>query len=329
MDAITGETSEFIGEQAGRQAWGLNHDEDHGVLLVAGGSPDFGGGNAEVYVYDASTKASLAACAQMPHEGGSMVNGIGVLDGVAYVTDSFYGKLMAFDLAMAKAGTCEVWEVDLPESFAPIEGAFMANGIKPYKDGLLVSNTQLGSVWYLTGLEKGTAGSTVTPSFQQVIADGDAANSDGIILGGDKLYSTANFSNEVVVFQLAMDEATSTLSATSLGVVTNPDFDTPSTSVLYDGYIYTANLRLANHGDLTAPLESTVVGTEDPYDEDDHEDDHDHATDVSEPAAPVDDGASEPAAPVDDASTEENGAKYGASGALPVLVSAALYMALA
>ena len=76
------------------------------------------------------------------------MNDVTVRDGVAYITDS------VMDADDALAGNCNVWEVDLPDNFDPVDfDDFGTNGIVSYGEGLLVSHEIDGSVWYISNLE--------------------------------------------------------------------------------------------------------------------------------------------------------------------------------
>lgn len=342
IDAVTGDTKEAVGEQTNRQAWGLWHDEDQNVILVAGGGPSFGGGVPEVYVYDAGTGQTLVTCTPMApekNEFGSFMNDVTVRDAVAYITDSHYGKIMAMDVAMAKTGTCSVWEVDLPDNFDPTKADdWGSNGVVSYEDGLLVSHETDGSVWYITDVEKKTADASVTPSFQEVIADGGALNADGLALLDDKLYVTQNYANEIGVFKLDSNAANSTLAATNLGKLTSPDFDTPSTSALYDGYIFSANSRFASMEDISVPVNSTVIGVKNTFccdaeEEDDSGGEIIPASNNTTTEDKKDDtgGVDDSAASNEDALGDDNGANSGAQGfcysyALPSTLVYALYL---
>lgn len=258
IDAATGETKEVVGEQIERQAWGLWYYK--GKIFVAGGGSSFGGGKPEVYVYDAETGNSIVSCAPLSiNTFGDFLNDVTIREGVAYITDSVNGKLMAMDAEEALAGKCVVSEVDLPDNFDPIEkDDFGANGVVPYANGLLVSHEIDGSVWLITDLDN------TSPTFQEVIPDDGAPGADGLTIVEDRLYVTQNFVNEIGVWKLYKEDGGG-VHATKLGKLTSSAFDTPATSAAFEGYIYSTNSRFVELPDISAPADDNVIGVKDTF----------------------------------------------------------------
>jgi len=257
IDAITGETTEVVGEQTGRQAWGLWYYKDS--IFVAGGGPAYGDGTAELYAYNATSGELLASCAPVSTGSfGSFVNDVTVVGSQAFATDSFNGKLMSMDADQAIAGTCNVSEVDLPDNFNPESDAdWSPNGLVEYAGGLLVVHETDGSVWHIGNLLG------ETPVFQEVIPDGGAVFGDGLNILDDKLFVTQNFADSIGVFRLAQEG--DNITATFLGNITSEEYSTPATSALFDGYIYSTNSRFADLGNISAPADNNVVGVENAF----------------------------------------------------------------
>lgn len=258
IDAITGETKTVVGDQTERQAWGLWYYDE--AIFVAGGGPSFNGGKPEVYVYNITSGMSLVNCSPTSlNPFGAFLNDVTVRGGIAYITDFVNGKLMTMNADDAISGTCTVGEVDLPANFDP-QGPddFGANGIVSYADGLLVAHEIDGSVWHITNLNDKSG-----PDFQEAIPDGGALYADGLDVLDDKLYVTQNLANQIGVFQLQRNGRV--LKATLLGNLTSPDYDTPATSALYGGYIYSTNSRFASIPNITAPAENNVVGVKNTF----------------------------------------------------------------
>ena len=89
-------------------------------------------------------------------------------------------------------------------------------------------------------------------------------------MDGDYLYVTNNMSNQIIVYDLVKDEASGEVSATLNGFIESPFFDSPATSALYGGMIYSVNARFASlpfpaEGEddpSTFDEEFTIVATE-------------------------------------------------------------------
>ena len=227
---------------------------------MAGGGPSFGGGTPKAYVYNITSGVSLVNCSPLSlNEFGAFLNDVTVCDGIAYITDSVNGKLMTMNADDAISGTCMVGEVDLPDNFNPqVQDDFGANGVVSYADGLLVGHEIDGSIWYITNLAD-EAG----PDFQEVIPDGGVLYADGLDVLDDKLYVTQNLANQISVFQLQLNGLV--VKATLLGNLTSADYDTPATSALYAGYIYSTNSRFAELVNISAPADNNVVGVKNTF----------------------------------------------------------------
>lgn len=118
-------------------------------------------------------------------------------------------------------------------------------GIVPYKNGLLIGQSDSGGLYYLD-LQDNNAVSEVLPS-------GTMPSGDGLtIADGNVLYVTENAIPRISVWELAPSVIDDTMSeptilppvqATLLGYLTSAEYDSPSSSGVYEGIIYSVNQR--------------------------------------------------------------------------------------
>jgi hypothetical protein len=247
LDILTGNAIEVVGEQPeGQQAWGLEYFvmDGAGYLVVAGGGPSYGTGFPEAYLYDVNTGESLVACQPLSVNEtglGAFINDVTIVDDVAYLTNSFSNQLMVMSLPEARNGFCEISKIPLPSLFVPSStDDWGANGIEAYGSGLLISHEKDGSVLFMPNVQ-----STV---YYEIISN--APGADGLTVVNDRLYVTQNTENSIAVYELAFNE-NNLLEATKLGVLTTSLFDTPATSAVYEGYVYSTNSRFGSLPDLT------------------------------------------------------------------------------
>ena len=265
IDVTTGETTEVIGEQSeeGRQAWGLWYHEldDQGYLWVAGGGPNFGNGQPQVYLYHVETGNSIVACSppsvnETGH--GVFINDVAVLDGTAYVTDSFSARIMAVDVLEAMEGNCNVTEIFLPNEFIPQHSEdWGTNGIVPLElggfKGLLLSNEIDGTVFAMQLTEEGL------PIYQKILGNSAALGADGLAVLDDQLYVTQNTQNRIAVYNMTADD-NGAIYIDRMGFLTSPDYDTPATSALSNGYVYSTNSRFVQLPDIAAEADNNIIG---------------------------------------------------------------------
>jgi len=128
VDILTGEIEQIVPSYGflERGAYGILYHND--ALFVAGGGvPD--GTPVMLYLYDAETGEEIAACA--PVGDAYLLNDVAILGNYAYVTDSYYNKLMVVDVEAALAGSCDVFSIKLPSEYFladPPESFPRANG---------------------------------------------------------------------------------------------------------------------------------------------------------------------------------------------------------
>ena len=117
---------------------------------------------------------------------------------------------------------------------------------------MLVANERETSVWFVNIDNPAER--------QEVIASLDPAP-DGLVIEDGLLYVTLNLANRVQVYQLE-GETAGDIAATLRGCYFSDQFDTPSTSAILKGFIYSANSRFANFSDASEDTgeDDNVIG---------------------------------------------------------------------
>jgi sugar lactone lactonase YvrE len=226
-DLRTGEGAILVPAQPGAAALGIEYDNQTGYLFVAGGPT----GNA--YVYDANTGDTIAVIPLTASSPTFINDAVITRDGV-YFTDSSRPFLYRVSRDGGKqSNTFIVQEIPLGGEFEFVEGEFNANGIEASANGkyLIVVNTTLGTLYRVnprTGVAK------------KIDLDSDAVpNGDGILLIGQRLYVVQNFLNQVAVVELNKKFTSGEI----VNVLTNPNFDIPTTIDHHGRSLYVVNAR--------------------------------------------------------------------------------------
>lgn len=112
VNVLTGDVEQLVssGEYLARGAYGIVEHQD--ALFVAGGGVP-NGTPLMVYVYDTTSGEEIAACAP-EDDGWYLLNDIAILGDYAYVTDSYYNKIMVLNVTAALNGTCESFAIKTP-----------------------------------------------------------------------------------------------------------------------------------------------------------------------------------------------------------------------
>ena len=189
-DVETGEVEVFSdGGTDGRMAAIGMAVDDQGRLFVAGG------GSGQVFVYDTETGESIAVLdtGLAPN---TFINDVAVVDGVAYVTDSFNPFLfqITFDDPL---GSIEQF-VDFTDTpFVFEQDGFNANGIVATPDGqyLLVVQSATGNLFRI----EISSGEVVEVALGGV----KLMNGDGMALDGQMLYVIQN--QQALIVPIDMD----------------------------------------------------------------------------------------------------------------------------
>ncbi|MFN2194550.1 MAG: SMP-30/gluconolactonase/LRE family protein [Anaerolineales bacterium] len=237
-DLRTGELEIIADPQPDRAALGMSFDRRTGLLFVSGGPT----GNA--YVYDGQTGADAGVFPLTEPDAG-FVNDAIVTNEAVYFTDSFQPQMYRVPLGSngELPDPSEVETIPLGGDFPFIPGGFNANGIvaSPDERWLVIVNSAAGQVYRV---DPATGEGTLIE-----LSGGTAANGDGLILRGSKLFVVQNFSNQVSVFAV-----NSKLTHGQLGaVLITPDFRIPTTAAIFGDVIYAVNARF----DQIAPGEAT------------------------------------------------------------------------
>lgn len=237
VDLRTG-VGEIVVQGPGTPAVGLAFDNRTGYLYVAGGPA----GGARVY--DTTTGALVESYAF----GGAFVNDVTVTRDAAYFTDSGLAVFYAVELDPTGAPTGSLTTVPLSGDFL-LQGPFSANGIvaTPNGDGLIIVHSSLGVLYFV---DPDTGDATEIDLDGQSVAAGD-----GLLLIGHRLYVVRNQLNQIVEFKMSGDY----LSGQLVEVITDPDFDVPTTVDNHGASLYAVNARFGVANPSTAEYDIVKV----------------------------------------------------------------------
>ena len=234
-DVVTGEGDILVEGEEGRIAVGLAYDPRTDQLWVAGGP------TGQAHVYDANSGESLVTYQLSdPEDGGTFVNDVVVTLSGAYFTDSFRPNLYRVPLSIGEAlpseDEVEIDMIELSGDFEFEEGAFNTNGIDaPYGGGVvLIVHSTLGKLYWVEP-DSGRA-------VEIDLGEDDVANGDGILLDGDTVYVVQNQKNQIAEVQLDP----TLLSGSVVRLITNDNFDVPTTTDDYNNFLFAVNARFGN-----------------------------------------------------------------------------------
>lgn len=223
----TGEGEIVVDAPEGRTAVGLWYETRSDTLFVAGGATGNG------YVYEV-TSGDTVAVLQLT-EPGSFVNDVVVGGSHAFFTDSFRPVLYRVPLSSDGRPVTDgaVEELELTGDFEFVPGAFNANGIVSTPNGkaLIVVNSTLGEL-YRVDPETGNA--TLIDLGEDTVPNGD-----GLLIDGRTLYVVQNQLNQIAVVELHRGLTSGTI----VDIVTDPDFDVPTTITDFGNALYAVNAR--------------------------------------------------------------------------------------
>ena len=228
-DLEAGTAELFIDAPEGRLAIGMAVDRHHGLLFVAGGF------TGQAYVYDLDTGATVATYQFTPPSPAgvepptTLINDVTVVHGGAWFTDSRSAALF-FVPVDHDGGPGESSTLHLTGPAAEDTGGFDLNGIAAACDGetLVVSHAGNGGLFTV---DPGTGASVR-------IAGVSLPGVDGIVLAGRDLWAVQNTDR---VTQVRLDDDLT--SGTVVEVITDEDFQTPSTAIRYDGRLAVVNAK--------------------------------------------------------------------------------------
>jgi outer membrane protein assembly factor BamB len=231
-DVVTGQGDILVEGEEGRIAVGLAYDPRTDQLWVAGGP------TGQAYVYDASSGETLATYQLSdPEDGGTFVNDVAVTLSGAYFTDSYrpvlYRVPLSIGAELPDEDEVKIDEIDLSGDYEFVEDAFNTNGIDaPFGGGVvLIVNSTLGSLYWVEP-DTGRA-------VEIDLGEDTVTNGDGILLDGDTVYVVQNQLNQIAAVRLDP----TLLSGVVTQVITDENFDVPTTVGGYYDYLYAVNAR--------------------------------------------------------------------------------------
>lgn len=219
-DVQDGTADPFIDAPDGRVAIGMAADVKNNLLFVAGG------GTGDAYVYNTETGEEVAAF-ELTDAG--FINDVTLTADGAWFTNSNVGEL--YFVPVAKDGTVGDFQVlDMSGPAGEAGPGFNLNGIATAPDGtLVVAHSSLGEL-YTVDPETGVSALIEGVSVPAV---------DGIEIRGGTLWAVQNSLDQISRIALAGDLSSGTLD----GVITSPDFRTPTTAVLFGNTLAVVNAQ--------------------------------------------------------------------------------------
>jgi hypothetical protein len=221
----SGGGSVFIPGVDGQAAVGVDYEEAHDRLWVAGG------GGSSIRVYDATTGALLQT---YTFESG-FVNDIVATPDAVYATDSNIQQLLVVPLGAGGSlpAPGDAFTIPLTGDIAYDTG-FNANGIAYARGTLLIVQSNTGLVFTVDAAGVAT---------QVELTDGAApylvTNGDGIEVRGNTLVVVRNFDNLVATFRLNGPMTAGVLT----NEITSDSFAIPTTATWAAGDLWVVNAR--------------------------------------------------------------------------------------
>ena len=202
-----------------------------------------GGPSGEIRVYDGSTGNVLGVFTAGP----GFINDLVVTRDAVYATNSFAPTLAVVPLGPGGSlPTSSVAEL-LPLVGFPANPGFSANGIEAWPNGRLVVAHSSAEALYEVDPASGAA---------TLIDLGQALPFvDGITRQGNRLYAVQNRLNQIAVIRMDPSLATGEV----VDLITNPQFDVPTTVALFGNATYVVNARFGTPNPQTADFD--VVAT--------------------------------------------------------------------
>jgi hypothetical protein len=225
-DLKTGDTERLVAGQAGRVAVGMQYEQRHDRLWVAGGP------TGAVTVYDADSGEELG---RWVTPGSVFLNDVTVTREAAYVTDSGLQRLAVVPLGDGGRipDSDGATTLELTGDFSVVPGEFNANGIRALDDHRLVLVQGNTGTLFLVDPQTGATDAVE-------IAGDRLAGGDGLELARGRLIVVrGGGDNTVAVVNLAGDGESGELEQ----VVRDEDFDVPTTATFAGGRLWTVNAR--------------------------------------------------------------------------------------
>lgn len=236
-DLRTGAVQEVYAAD-GSSAVGIEYDRSSRLLYVAGG----GSGTLEVVDPSTGTLLDRVLLAD-PAEGAIFSNDVAIDRDTAYVTNSFGDSIFAVELTGEGFG--DVDEIPVTGDFTAV-GGFNLNGIVTLPSGGLVAVQSATGTLFAIDPDTGVATTLLN----------GLDNGDGIERQGRTLYVVQNQLNQIAVVNLQERAGTATVEQ----VVSDPEFDVPTTVDRFADRLYVVNARFGIDDPGSASFQ--IVGTD-------------------------------------------------------------------
>lgn len=234
-DLRSGEVDLFIDAPEGRMALGLKADLRHDLLFVAGGF------TGQARVYDLTTGAELVEFSP-----GGVINDVVVSQDAAWFTDSVQPHLYRVPIGPdGSLGALTTLVLSGPAADTSFD--FNSNGIaaSPAGDVLIVAHSGLAALMRVDPL----TGASIQ------IEGVSVPNVDGILYEAGRLYAVQNFSNQIAVIDLSPDFSSGSIEE----VITNPNFQVPTTVARHGNYLAVVNAKFDTGLPPTADTYEVVI----------------------------------------------------------------------
>jgi sugar lactone lactonase YvrE len=231
-DLKTGQGDILVPPQTGRAAIGLEFDQRTGYLFVAGGPTGHG------YVYDTRNGDSLADYT-FTTSSSVFINDQILTRRAAYFTNSSLPEI--YKVPLGPGGKLldqpKIETIQLTGDWSQQAGQFNANGITatPNEKWLIIVNSALGTL-YRVDPETGDATLIELTGKEDTVLNGD-----GLFLMDHTLYVVQNMLNQIAKIELS-DQFTS---GEVEQIITDQDFDVPTTIDRFGPYLYVVNARFS------------------------------------------------------------------------------------
>jgi sugar lactone lactonase YvrE len=224
-DLSDGTAERFINFEVsdGRSAVGMFADLRHDLLFVAGGA------TGQAYVYDLDSGSTVATYQFRPASE-ALINDVTLTRDGAWFTNSLAGEL--FFIPVGRHGELgEFRTLPLEGPAAGITGDFNLNGIAAVQHGrtLIVAHSGDGRLY------------TVDPDTGESaeIAGVDVPGVDGIVVKNRRVWAVQGMLDQVSEWRLDRHLTEGTLRE----VITDDDFQFPSTAIRFDGRLAVVNAK--------------------------------------------------------------------------------------
>jgi sugar lactone lactonase YvrE len=236
-DLRTGQGEVLVPAHQGRAAIGIDVDARKRIFVA-------GGPTGMAWVYDARTGETLASY-QLATGAPTFVNDVIVTKDAAWFTESQAAVLYRVPIGPGGmlGSQADVQRVPLGGDFE-MGPNFNVNGIDATPDGetLVIVQSNLGRL-YTVEADTGVA------DLIELTGGSNVLQGDGILLDGRTLYVVQNRLNQVAVIELTRGLASGTIT----GLLTDSDFDVPTTIAEFGKYLYAVNARFGVMNPATQP----------------------------------------------------------------------------